>query len=63
MGLEKKLMIPECKILEFPEHEVKPKIGNIHERKKYLNILLRFIKLIDPYFCEHYKEKIQVDKN
>ena len=29
MGLEKKLMIPECKILEFPEHEVKPKIGNI----------------------------------
>ena len=26
------------------------------------NILLRFIK-IDPYFYEHYKEKIQVEKS
>ena len=56
-------MIPESEIPECPEHEVKSKIGNIFANKKVLEEYSVKIYKIDPYFCGHYKEKIQVDKN
>ena len=54
-------MIPESEISECPENEVKSKIGNIFG--KILEECSVKIYKIDPYFYEHYKEKIQVDKN
>ena len=59
----KRLMIPESEIPECPEQEVKSKIGNIFVNEKTLEEYSVKIDTIDPYFCEHYKEKIQVDKN
>ena len=56
-------MTPESEIPECPEHEVKPKIGNIFVNEKVLEKYSVRIYKIDSYFCEHYKEKIQVDKN
>ena len=56
-------MIPESEIPECPEHEVKSKIGNIFMNEKILEEYSVKIYKIDPYFCEHYKEKIQVDNN
>ena len=53
-------MIPESEISECPEHEVKSKIGNIFVTKK---ILEEYSIEVDPYFHEHYKEKMQVNKN
>ena len=51
------------KIPEGPEHEVKSKIGSIFVNEKILEEYSVKIYKIDPYFCKHYKEKIQVDKN
>ena len=48
-------MIPESEISQCPEHEVKSKINETKYSVK--------IYKINPYFCEHYQEKIQVDKN
>ena len=62
-GFRKKLMIPESEISEYPEFEVKSKIGNIFVNEKILEEYSAKIYKIDPYFYEHYKEKIQVDKN
>ena len=62
-GSRKKLMIPEPEIPECPEHEVKSKKGNIFVNEKILEECSVAIYKIGPYFCEHYKEKIQVDKN
>ena len=56
-------MIPESEIPECPEQEVKSKIGNIFVNEKILEEYSVKIYKIDPYFCEHYKEKTQVDKN
>ena len=56
-------MIPEPEIPECPEQEVKSKIGNIFVNAKILEEYSVKIYKIDPYFCEHYKEKRQVDKN
>ena len=56
-------MIPESEISECPEFEVKSKIGNIFVNEKILEEYSVKIYKIDPYFCEHYKEKTQVDKN
>ena len=56
-------MIPKSKIPECPENEVKPKIENIFANEKILGENFVKIYKIGPYFCEHYKEKIQVDKN
>ena len=56
-------MIPVSEIPECPEHEVKSKIGNIFVNEKILEEYSVKIYKIDPYFYEHYKEKIQVDKN
>ena len=56
-------MIPESEISEYPEFEVKSKIGNIFVNEKILEEYSAKIYKIDPYFCEHNKEKIQVDTN
>ena len=63
MDLEKKLMIPDYEISKCPEHEVKSKIGSIFINQKILEEKSVKIYEIDPYFYEHYKEKIQVDNN
>ena len=62
-GFRKKLMIPESEIPECPEHKVKSKIGNIFVNKKIIEEYSVKIYKTDLYFCEHHKEKIQVDKN
>ena len=41
-------MIPDYEISKCPEHEVKSKISSIFMNEK----------ILDTYFCEHYKEKI-----
>ena len=56
-------MTPESEIPECPEHKVKSKIGNIFGNEKIHEEYSVQIYKIDPYFREHYKEKIQVDKN
>ena len=56
-------MIQECEIPECPEHEVKSKIGKIFVNEKILEGYSVKIYKVDPYFCEHDKEKIQVDEN
>ena len=56
-------MIPESEISECPEFEVESKIGNIFVNEKILEEYSVRVYKIDPYFYEHYKEKIQVDKN
>ena len=56
-------MILESEIPECPERKVKPKIGNIFINEKILEEYSVKIDKIDSYFCEHYREKIQVDKN
>ena len=56
-------MIPESEILEYPQHEVKSKTGNIFVNEKILEKYSVKIYKIDPYFWEHYKEKTQVHKN
>ena len=55
-------MIPKSEISECPEHEVKSKIGNIFVNEKLLEEYSVQIYKIDPYFYEHYKEEMQVDK-
>ena len=59
-GFREKLMIPESEISECPEFEVKSKI---FVNEKILEEFSVKIYEIDPYFYEHYKKKIQVDKN
>ena len=56
-------MIPDYEIAKRPEHEVKWKIGTIFANEKILEEYPATIYEIDPYFYEHYKEKIQTDKN
>ena len=56
-------MIPESEISEWPEFEVKSKIGNIFVNQKILEEYSIRVYKIDPYFYQHYKEKIEVDKN
>ena len=56
-------MIPESEISECPEYEVRSKIGRIFVNKKIPEQYSAKVYKIDPYFYEHYREKIQVDKN
>ena len=56
-------MIPESEISEWPEFEVKSKIGNIFVNQKILEEYSVRVYKVDPYFYQHYKEKIEVDKN
>ena len=56
-------MVPHYEISKCPEHEVKSKIGSIFINEKIFEEKSVNIYEIDPYFYEHYKEKIQVDNN
>ena len=58
----KKLIISESETSKCPEHEVKSKIGHIFVSEKLLEEYSVKVYKIDPYFCEHYKEKVQVHK-
>ena len=51
------LMISDSKIREFPEHEIKSKIGNTFVNEKILEENSIKIYEIDPYFYEHYRKK------
>ena len=62
-GFRKKLMLPDSEISKCPEHEIKLKIGSIYVNKKIFEEKSVKIYEIDPYFYEHYKEKMQTDKN
>ena len=62
-GFRKKLMIPDSEIPKCPEFEVKSKIGKLFMNEKILEEYSVRIYEIDPYFYEHHKEKIKVDKN
>ena len=62
-GFRKKLKIPDHEISKCPEHEVKSKIGTMFVNEKILEEYSVKIYEIDSYFYEHYKEKIQTDKN
>ena len=59
-GFRNKLMIPDSEISKCPEFEVKSKIGKIFKNHNPLEEYSVRIYEIDPYFYEHYKEKIQV---
>ena len=56
-------MISESEIPECPEREVKSKRENIFVNEKTLEEYSVKIYEIDSYFYEHYKEKIQANKN
>ena len=55
-------MIPDYEIPKCRKHEVKSKIGTIFVNGKILEEYPAKSYEIDPYFYEHYKEKIQTDK-
>ena len=63
MDLEKKLMISDSEIPVCPEFEVKSKVGKLFMNEKILEECSVKIYEIDPFFYEHHKEKIKVDKN
>ena len=56
-------MIPDFEIPKCPEFEVKSKIGKLFTSGKILEKYSVRIYEIDPYFDEHHKEKLKVDKN
>ena len=56
-------MIPDSEIQKCPEFEVKSKTGKLFINEKILEEYSVKIYEIDPYFYEHCKEKIKVDKN
>ena len=56
-------MIPESKIDDSRTRSQVKNRKHIGEWKKILEEYSVKIYDIDPYFYEHYKEKIQVDKN
>ena len=62
-GLRKKLMTPDFENPKCPKFEVKTKIGKLLMNEKTLEEYSVKIYEIDPYFYEHHKEKIKVDKN
>ena len=56
-------MIQDSEIFAWPELEVKWKIGKLFMNEKILEEYFVRIYEIDPYFYEHLKEKINIDKN
>ena len=56
-------MIPDSEIPKCPEFEVKSKIGKLFMNEKIFEEYSVRICEIDPYFYEHHKQKIKVDKN
>ena len=61
-GFRKKIVVPDSKIAECPQHEVKSKTGNIFVNEKILEEYSVKIYEIDPYFYEHYKKKYKLMK-
>ena len=53
-------MVPDSKIAECPQHEVKSKTGNIFVNEKILEEYSVKIYEIDPYFYEHYKKNLSL---
>ena len=60
---KKELMVPDSGIRKCPEFEVKLIIRKLLMKEKILEKYSVKIHEIDPYFYEHHKEKIKVDKN
>ena len=58
-GFRKKLMIPDSEIPKCPEFGGKSKRGKLLMNEKILEEYSVKIYEIDPYFYEHYKEKIK----
>ena len=56
-------MIPESEISECSERKVKSNTGKIFVNEKILEEYFVKIYEINPYFFEHYKEKMQANKN
>ena len=56
-------MIPDSEIPKCPEFEVKSKIEKLFMNEKIFEEYSVKIYEIDPYFYDHYKEKIKVDTN
>ena len=56
-------MIPDSEIPKCPEVEVKSKIEKLFMNEKILKEHSFRIYEIDPYFYEHHKEKVKVDRN
>ena len=56
-------MIPDSEILACSEFEVKSKIGKLFRNEKILEEYSVRMYENDPFFYEHHKEKIKVDKN
>ena len=56
-------MIPDSEIPKCPEFEVKSNIGKFFMNEKIFEEYSVKVYEIDPYFNEHHKEKIKVDKN
>ena len=61
-GFRRKLFIPEYKIYESIEHNVKSKIGKIFLNEETLEEYSVKIYEIDPYFSEHYQKKYKLIK-
>ena len=57
------MLIPKPEIAECSEREIELKIGNIFANENVLEECSVKIYKIDPYFCEHYKEKMYIDKD
>ena len=62
-GFRNKLITTDSEIPKCPEFEVKSKIGKVFNNHNPLEEYSVRIYEIDPSFYQHYKEKIQVDKN
>ena len=56
-------MIPDSEIPACQQFEVKSKIGKLFMNEKVLEEYSVKIYEIDPFFYEHHKEKIKVDRN
>ena len=56
-------MISDSEIPKCPEFEVKSNIGKFFMNEKIFEEYSVKVYEIDPYFYEHHKEKIKVDKN
>ena len=62
-GFRKKLMIPDSEFPACPEFEVKSKIAKLFINEEIPEEYSVKIYEIDPFFYEHHKEKIKVDRN
>ena len=60
--IQKKLMIPDSELLEYPEHDFKSKIRNIFANEKILEEYSVEIYKIDPYFYEQYEKRYKLMK-